>query len=73
MIMARFYETVLAELNEAREEFRSLTSMSDEKACYIYNVDSKTEIENMLREEIEALEKEVEYLTPIVYEPEYNY
>lgn len=71
--MARFYNTVLIELNEAREELSSLTSMSDEKACYLYNVDSKTEIENMLREEIEALEKEVEYLTPTVYEPEYNY
>lgn len=71
--MARFYETALAELDKMREEFSSLTSMSDEKACYLYNVDSKTEIENMLREEIEALEKEVEYLTPIVYEPEYNY
>lgn len=71
--MARFYETALAELDKMREEFSSLTSMSEEKACYIYNVDSKDEIENMLREEIEALEKEVEYLTPTVYEPEYNY
>lgn len=71
--MARFYETALAELDKMREEFSSLASMSEEKACYIYNVDSKDEIENMLREEIEALEKEVEYLTPTVYEPEYNY
>ena len=71
--MARFYETALAELNEAREELQSIASMTDAQVCYLYNVDSKTEIENMLREEIEALEKEVEYLTPTVYEPEYNY
>lgn len=71
--MAQFYDIALTELNEAREELSSLTSMSDEKACYMYNVDSKAEIETMLREEIEALEKEVEYLTPTVYEPEYNY
>lgn len=71
--MARFYETALAELNEAREELQSIASMTDAQACYLYNVDSKTEIIEVLKEEIEALEKEVEHLTPTVYEPEYNY
>ncbi|WP_106827702.1 hypothetical protein [Parabacteroides pacaensis] len=71
--MARFYDTVLAELNEAKEELSSLALMSEKEICYLYNTDSKAEIAKVLKEEIEALEKEVEYLTPTVYEPEYNY
>lgn len=69
--MARLYETALAELESSKAELEEIQAMTNEKACYIYNVDSKAEIETMLREEIEALEKEVEYLTPTVYEYEY--
>ena len=39
----------------------------------IYNVDSKSEIVKIISEDIEALEREVEYLTPEIYEPEYDY
>lgn len=69
--MARLYETALAELESSKAELKEVQAMTNEKACYIYNVDSKAEIETILREEIEALEKEVEYLTPTVYEYEY--
>lgn len=69
--MARFYETALAELNEAQAELTNIEAMSEEKACYLYNTDSKTEIVKVLKEEIEALEKEVEDLAPEVYEYEY--
>lgn len=69
--MARLYETALAELESSKAELKEIQAMTNEKACYIYNVDSKAEIETMLREEIEALEEEVEYLTPTVYEYEY--
>lgn len=71
--MARIYEQVLEELTEAREEFTLIEAMSEDEACYTYNTDSKAELVKVLNEEIEALEKEVEYLTPVVYESEYNY
>lgn len=70
--MARLYETALAELNEAQAELAEIEAMSDEQACYIYNVESKAEIVKILSEEIESLQTEVDYLTPEVYEPEYN-
>jgi len=47
--------------------------IGEEEACYIYNVDSKSEIVKIISEDIEALEREVEYLTPKIYEPEYDY
>lgn len=71
--MARTYETALAELENAKVELETLGTISEEEACYIYNVDSKSEIVKILSEEIESLEREVEYLTPEIYEPEYNY
>ena len=71
--MARSYETALAELENARVELEALSTISNEKACYIYNVDSKAEIVKILSEDIEALEREVDYLTPEIYEPEYDY
>lgn len=72
-VMARNYETALAELNSSKAELAEIEAMTDEKACYIYNVDSKSEIVKSISEDIEALEKEVEYLTPEIYEPEYDY
>lgn len=71
--MARSYETALAELDNARVELEALSKISDEEACYMYNVDSKAEIVKILSEDIEALEREVEYLTPEIYEPEFDY
>lgn len=71
--MARNYETALAELNSSNAELVEIEAMTDEKACYIYNVDSKSEIVKIISEDIEALEREVEYLTPEIYEPEYDY
>lgn len=71
--MARNYETASIELENARQKLAAIETMTDEKACYIYNVDSKSEIVKILSEEIESLEREVEYLTPEIYEPEYNY
>lgn len=72
-VMARNYETALAELNSSKAELAEIEAMTDEKACYIYNVDSKSEIVKIISEDIEALEREVEYLTPEIYEPEYDY
>lgn len=71
--MARSYETVKAELENAKVELEALGAISEEEACYTYNVDSKSEIENLLKEEIESLLNEVAYLTPEIYEPEFNY
>lgn len=71
--MARNFETALVELESSRNELRNIKAMTDEKVCYIYNVDSKSEIEKMISEDIASLEKEVEYLTPEVYEHEFNY
>ena len=63
--MARTYETALAELENAKVELEALGTISEAEACYIYNVDCKFEIVKMLSEEIESLEREVEYLTPL--------
>ena len=71
--MARSYETALAELENARVELKALNMIGEEEACYIYHVDSKSEIVKIISEDIEALEREVEYLTPKIYEPEYDY
>lgn len=71
--MTRSYEIALAELEALRAELETLNTISEEEACYIYNVDCKSEIVKILSEDIEALEREVEYLTPEMYEPEYNY
>lgn len=71
--MTRLYETALAELESSKVELKELEAMTDEQACYIYNVDSQSEIVKILLEDIEALEREVEYLTPEIYEPEYDY
>lgn len=70
--MARLYETALAEFNEAQAELAEIEAMSEAEACYLYNVESKAEIVKILSEEIESLQTEVDYLTPEVYEPEYN-
>lgn len=69
--MARHYETAFAELENTRQELALIEAMTDEQACYIYNVDHKSEIVKSISEDIEALEREVEYLTPKIYE--YNY
>lgn len=71
--MARSYEIALAELENARVELEALNTISEEEACYIYNVDCKSEIVKILAGDIEILEREVEYLTPEIYEPEYDY
>lgn len=71
--MARFYETALAELERSKIELTEIEAMTEEKACYIYNVDSKSDIVKILSEDIESLEREVENLTPKIYEPEYDY
>lgn len=66
-IMARNCETALAELNSSKVELAEIEAMTDEKACYIYNVDSKSEIVKNLSEDIEALEREIEYLVSMDY------
>ena len=71
--MARIYEIALAELESSKLELKEIEAMTEGQACYMYNVDSKSEIVKMISEEIEALEIEVEYLTPEIYEPEYDY
>lgn len=58
---------------KTRVELEALNMIGEEEACYIYNVDSKSEIVKIISEDIEALEREVEYLTPKIYEPEYDY
>ena len=58
--MARSYETALAELENKRGELEALSTISEEEVCYIYNVDSKSEIVKILSDE-----REVEYLTPL--------
>lgn len=70
--MARTYETSLEELQDTREEFALLEAMTEAEACYRYNTDSKAEILRILLEEIESLEREVEYLmSEEDYEPAY--
>lgn len=71
--MARNYETALAEYESSKAELAEIEVMTEEKACYIYNVDSKSDIVKILSEDIENLEREVENLTPEIYEPEYDY
>ena len=63
--MARSYETAVAELENKRGELEALSTISEEEVCYVYNVDSKSEIVKILSDEIETLEREVEYLTPL--------
>lgn len=71
--MARNYETVHAELENSKAELAKVKAMTEEEVCYIYNVDYISEIVNEISEDIASLEKEVEYLTSEVYEPEYDY
>ena len=54
--MARSYETALAELENKRGELEALSTISEEEVCYVYNVDSKSEIVKILSDE---------YLTPL--------
>ena len=49
--MARNYETASIELENTRQELAAIETMTDEKACYIYNVDSKSEIVKIISEE----------------------
>lgn len=65
MVMTRSYEIALAELNSLKQELAAIEAMTDEKVCYIYNVDSKSDKVIEVSEEIEYLEKEVEYLVPM--------
>lgn len=60
--MARLYETALAELHEAQAELAEIEAMNEEEACFIYNVDSKAEAENRLKEIIAMLETETNNL-----------
>ena len=62
--MAHLYETALAELHEAQAELADIQAMNEEVACYIYNVDSKAEAENRLKEIIAMLETETNNLAP---------
>lgn len=64
-IMTQSYETALAELNNAKLELAAIEAMTDEQVCYIYNVDSKSDKMIEVSEEIEYLEREIEYLAPI--------
>lgn len=63
--MVRSYETALAELENKKGELEALNTIGEEEVCSIYNVDSKSEIVKILSNEIEVLEREVEYLTPL--------
>jgi len=63
--MARNYETALAELDGLKAELAEIEAMTDEEACYKYNVDSKSDIVDEKTEEIAYLKKEVDYLPPM--------
>lgn len=60
--MAHLYETAQAELEDAKAELAEIEAMSAEEACYIYNVNSKAEIENRLKEIVAMLETETNNL-----------
>ena len=62
--MARLYETVQLELENARQELAEVEEMSEKEVCYKYDVDSRNEAVAIINEEIAALEKEAEYLMP---------
>ena len=49
--MARSYETALAELENKKGELEALSTIGEEEVCYIYNVDSKSEIVKILSNE----------------------
>lgn len=62
--MARSYEIALAELEALRAELETLNTISEEEACYIYNVDCRADKVIEVSEDIEYLEREVERLAP---------
>lgn len=63
-IMARLYETVQLELENARQELVEVETMSEKEVCYKYDVDSRDEAIEIINEGITALERESEYLMP---------
>lgn len=63
--MARSYEIALAELEALRAELETLNTISEEEACYIYNVDCRADKVIEVSEDIEYLEREVERLAPM--------
>lgn len=62
--MARSYEIALAELEALRAELETLNTISEEEACYIYNVDCRADKVIEVSEDIEYFTKEVERLAP---------
>lgn len=71
--MTRDFETASAELEDLLNELAEVEALADEEAVSRYNVDSKAEILRIFSEEVASLRKEVDYLTPAVLEPEYDY
>lgn len=63
--MTRNYETALVELEALRAELETLNTISEEEACYIYNIDCKADKVIEVSEDIEYLEREVERLAPM--------
>lgn len=62
--MARLYETVQLELENARQELVEVEAMSEKEVCYKHDVDSIAEAIKIINEEISSLERESEYLMP---------
>lgn len=62
--MAQNYETALAELSNLKSELATIGSMTENEACYTYNVDSKAEIIEAMNEDIAYYEAEAERLMP---------
>lgn len=71
--MSRFYADALAELESLRVELSEIEAAADEDVCRLYRVDRKPEIVQLIAEEIESLEREVEYLAPATFEVACNY
>lgn len=71
--MTRDFETARIELEDLLSELAEVEALADEEAVSRYNVDSKAEILRIFSEEVASLRKEVDYLTPAVLEPEYDY
>lgn len=62
--MEQLYESNKRELDEAREELAEIEAMTDEQACYIYNVDSKSEIIEIISQDIKSLEGRIKDQKP---------
>lgn len=64
----RDYETVSIELEDSKKELEEVEQMSEEEACFTYNVNSKEEIIVMINEDINILVKELRDIAPVDFD-----